>query len=148
MRIKMLKIDEREHWCDEIKEKTKAIYTCLLFSPEKRVHCCEITPSYELKFVEYQAILIDELEDQGREDEREEIFDAIDSGESGEPLVQYFHCRTVDGAEEIKMGAIPQSGIGVIDLGYWGIDADGNAIDDSEEDQMEAALEYCQGNQV
>ena len=42
----LVKLNERQYWCDEIQAKTEAIFGVYAFDRNEQTHLCEITPSY------------------------------------------------------------------------------------------------------
>jgi hypothetical protein len=110
--IKVLKVDQTEYWCDEIKKKVKRIFTVYLFNPNKRVHCCEITPSYECVFLEYQIDFPDDIS----EEERDRIYMEVTEVQED---VAYYHCSGIDNLPEFKLGFFPEGMMGVCSAGEF-----------------------------
>lgn len=121
----VLKLDETENWCQEVKDKAKRILGIYLFDKTRHVHCCEFTPSYECIFIESQWENLD-LSD----NEQEELDDLIQEGNRETNNVNYYHTYVIDDLPLIKEGQVAR---GIIDLG----------IDNEEE-----ALEYLAYNGV
>ena len=69
-------------------------------------YCCEVTPSYELTLIRYEAVYDDGYEP--TEAEQERIEDELREVET-EPVC-YFHCRTIDQIKKIeKFEDIPRT---------------------------------------
>jgi len=102
MKINLVKLDESEYWNKEITDKVKngKIYTVYIYNPNKHVHCCELTPSYELYFVGYDYCPKENLS----EKEIENLDDNIRTSET-EP-VSYYHVHDID-----RMPSLKKSGI-------------------------------------
>ena len=90
--IRVLKADETEYWCDEIKAKVKRIFGVYVFDWRRHVHCCELTPSYECHFVEDQAEYVDGLSD----GEIDKLDDLIREAQAHNDPVRYYHCSNID----------------------------------------------------
>ena len=88
----LIKIDERGYWLDsKVLARTKHVYAVYAFDRNTHVHCCEITPSYELTFLGHDAEEVEDLSDE----EREELDEIIISVPNEEP-VTYMHVSYVD----------------------------------------------------
>ena len=85
----VIKLDETDRWPENIQAPAGRIFGVYLVDLSKHVHCCELTPSYELNWIENQYT--DSPED---ETESERLYDAIRGVSS--PLVEYFHTRWID----------------------------------------------------
>lgn len=101
----ILKLDETEYWCQEVKDKAKKIFGIYLFDKNKHVHCCELTPSYECTFVK------SEWTDSDLSDEEQEELDSLIMHGNMETIntVSYFHTYVIDGLpiieeQEVKRG--------------------------------------------
>ncbi len=88
--IRYVKIDETQHWREDIAKKAGSILGIYLYDDSVEVNCCEITPSYELYFVQSEFTEHDE-----DESKREVLFDEILEGDSGTELVKYMHCSAI-----------------------------------------------------
>ena len=54
--IRLLYVDETDDFTDEaLKTAAERIYGLYLYDVHLHVHCCEITPSYEMTFVGFQT---------------------------------------------------------------------------------------------
>jgi hypothetical protein len=82
-------IDETKYWDEELAKQAGKIYGVFLFDANKKVHCCELTPSRELESLEV-AILNNETCPEEVRDEIEEQW--ITSTE----LISYMHVSTVN----------------------------------------------------
>lgn len=103
--------DETKYWeeCNPaIVERTGRIYGVYLFDERKAVHLCEITPSYEMEFLqstmEYRGypegpFLSAEMEAMALdawERERDELQDYLYRGDVGTEQWSYTHCFKVE----------------------------------------------------
>lgn len=84
---KVVAIDETHCWTPVIVTKTGRLWGLYLFDANRHVHCCELTPSYEMWFVETvtERQISDELDGDIRTWSQE-----ADEGCS------YFHCSDID----------------------------------------------------
>ena len=118
-RFNLLRLDETKFWAEEVVRKAKQIFGLYVFDQNRRVHCCEFTPSYECLFVG-SAIGNTDLDD----DVAERLDAEIREGDLGTEPVKYIHCQEIDALHKIGEQDLK---VGVADLG----------IEDEEE-----ALEY------
>lgn len=120
--LKAIVLDETRYWRDDITARAGKIYQTYLFDASLGVHCCEITPSYELWPL--YATPLDE-------DEEGALRDEILLAESDE--IRHFHCRSVDAAR-------PET---VQYLGVFEIDPD-----ETRDQTIERLIEHYRGNPV
>lgn len=121
--LKAIVFDETRYWRDDIAARAGGkIYQTYLFDASLGVHCCEITPSYELRPL-YATPLA--------EDEEGVLHEEILLAESDE--IRYFHCRSVDSAR-------PET---VQDLGFFEIDPD-----ETRDQAIERLIDHYRGNPV
>jgi len=111
------------------------------YDAAKQVHCCEITPSYELTFIRYEAVYAEgyEPDDEARERIEVELAEAtaIDQG------IIYIHCRSVDAIAEVaELSDIPT---GEPWRMAWNKEDERHDRDDSDE-QVEEVREYFNCN--
>jgi hypothetical protein len=118
-RFSLLRLDETQYWADSIAHRAKQVFGIYVFDQNRRVHCCEFTPSYECLFVG-SAIGNTDLDD----DVAERLDAEIREGDLGTEPVKYIHCQEIDALHKIGEQDLK---VGVADLG----------IEDEEE-----ALEY------
>lgn len=106
MYLKVLKINETSNWFfpEKFKPYIEAIYGVYIFDPNWKVNCCELTPSFELHFIESQV----DLDFNIPETIQEEISSYIIEGDTNTPEVSYIHCYKVKG--ECKSGFFPKDG--------------------------------------
>ena len=90
-RFVAVRINETKHWSDDIKAQVKAIHAHYVFDENTVTHCCEITPSYWLRWVGFDI----ETEDPHAEIS-EELHDAVAEGFHSAENSGYYHCRTID----------------------------------------------------
>ncbi len=118
-RFCLLKLDETRHWADDMAARAVRIFGLYVYDQNRRVHCCEFTPSYECLFVGSAGGNTD-LDD----DAAERLDDEIREGDLGTEPVRYIHCREIDALPEIGEHDLK---VGITDTG----------IEDEEE-----AVEY------
>lgn len=151
----IVKIDETQYWNlnpDPVKywlkpspitdalKAIKRIFGVYVTDLNKQVHCCELTPSYELNFIETQYEL--DLNIELTDEQLELISDYIMDGDRDTDLVRYYHCKVLEGAAKIDTGCYPDNMLGVIELG---------AEDDSEDDEQDIIdryTEWVRGNSI
>jgi hypothetical protein len=107
-RYHLLKLDETAYWAEEIADKVGRIFGTYIYDVNRRVHCCEFTPSYELIFVGSQWHS-PELSERESDDLDKEIRVADAQTET----IRYAHCHQVDALPRIREGNLA---VGVIDL--------------------------------
>lgn len=129
-----IQIDETRHWSAEFLKKygVTQIYGVYLYDANSRIYCCEMTPSYELSFIESVAghgIDDEEVWEKFTDDVREADMDADE--------VIYMHCHDIDGmpAKDKK------------DLGF-DLTTDGGAWWSDEDRGYDTVLEDYQGSPV
>lgn len=138
----VVKIDETVNWRgpDRIMKAAGRIFGCYLVDLASNTYCCEMTPSFELNFIESQCanyIADDEL--------NQKVYDFLQEGDAGTPLVRYMHCHTVLSLPPISVGFLPPLDVkgGLVDLGEVN-----STEETSYDDAFEAMMEYCRGNMV
>jgi len=92
-----VRLDETQHWSDEIKSQVKAIYAHYLFDENQVTHCCEVTPSYWLRWVGFDIETEDpkaELPDVLYETIEHEFY------AQGQENSGYYHCHVIDRIED------------------------------------------------
>jgi hypothetical protein len=67
-----------------------------VYDQNRRLHCCEFTPSYECHFVGSASVNTD-LDD----DAAERLEDEIREGDRATEPVKYIHCHEIDALPEI-----------------------------------------------
>ncbi len=90
----IVKIPEREYWCDEVQAKTKRLFGVYALDRRQHFHLCEFCASYELWFIESQYEEADEVAED--EDQREELSEMILDGDGQTDAVSYFHRKDID----------------------------------------------------
>lgn len=85
--FKIVALNETYGLDESVKAKTGELYVCYVFDPEQRVHCCEITPSYELWPCGFYT--------------EKEIDDDLHSNlAAGEDNIIYTHCHSIDAMDD------------------------------------------------
>jgi hypothetical protein len=85
----VVKIDEREFWCESIIAQTTRIFGVYVFDRRRHVHCCSLTPSYELQFLGSQYESVENIDE-------EWLYEDIMEGDSSTSEVSYFDCHDID----------------------------------------------------
>lgn len=80
---------------EEDRPYVKAVLTVYFYTPEERTHCCEITPSYDLRYL-YTTL---DLDLDTPEEKREELYEKWCT-EPGEDT--YMHCSRVEKMSDLK----------------------------------------------
>jgi hypothetical protein len=123
-----------DHWnIPEVIDKIENIETVYLFDKRVHVHCCELTPSYELWPVETRINLKAEHTD--NEKLREETDEIARRWADDE--IRYVHVHTVDGWMETKSHQWEDLGIGDTPYDFTPYD-----------EQRDATIEHCRCNQA
>lgn len=109
------------------------VWGVYVYDANRPVHCCELTPSYELLHVHDQAEYAPGIDDAARERADDEIM------QSGEEGYRYMHVGTVDRLPESRTGNRSER---------WPIYDEGECAEwDMDHDEaMEKAREYCACN--
>lgn len=100
----VVKIDETKYWAEDIIEKAGRIFGVYIYDKNRRVHCCELTPSYELRFIESQT--------EKRVDDT--VYDEILRADAYSEGWRYYHCHVLEG-----LPALPEGGGWLPDNGQW-----------------------------
>lgn len=89
--FKVVAINETSDWRDDFIVKCGRLYGLYLFDVNRHVHCCELTPSYELHFIETVA-----------EKEIDDYTDALlrEANAQCQRDVEYYHCNVIDRMHE------------------------------------------------
>jgi len=88
--LKYVKMDETQYWKEDFLERigTKKVTAVYIFDANRRVRCCEITPSYEM------YLATNYTDNHLNDDDYEEFEDSWRPEGIGE--VSYFHCYGID----------------------------------------------------
>ena len=125
-------LDHTEYWLipEEYKPYIKAMGAYYVYDANRHVYCCEVTPSYELWFVENFPVFTDDVTDEIREDFFDWMAGAWDED------VAYMHVIDID---RMPLKCKEQHG-------HWGEDD----CDETEEErylrEKDEMVEACQGN--
>jgi hypothetical protein len=100
----LLRLDETRHWVDDVAARAGCIFGLYVYDQNRRVHCCEFTPSYECLFVGSASVNTDHDDDAAAR-----LAHEIREGDRGTEPVRYFHCNEIDalpeiGEHDLKMG--------------------------------------------
>jgi len=91
---RLVKLDERQHWRDDIKAMTTEIFGVYAYDKNKHVHVAEITPSYELTFIDFDYGETPKVADD--DDLREQLNEMILEGKAEQESGTYMHVRDLD----------------------------------------------------
>ena len=90
----IVKIPDRDYWCDDAQAMTKRIVAVYALDRRQHFHLCELCASYELWFIEHQYEATDEVDHD--EEKRDELHELILDGGRYEEQVVYEHRKDVD----------------------------------------------------
>jgi hypothetical protein len=90
----IVKIPDREYWCDEVQKLTTRIFAVYALDRRQHHYLCEMCASYELHFIEHQYEPTDEVDQD--DDKRDELHELILDGSRYEESVIYEHRCDVD----------------------------------------------------
>lgn len=121
-------IDETYYWHDAIVEKAGRLYGIYLYDANRHTYCCELTPSYELHFIE--SVTTKHID--------EATYDMVMEGDRQNDSVVYYHCSTID-----KVAAALKEALTKHDDEYEEVDDTGKVWDGLLDDM----LEMLRGNQ-
>ena len=137
--IRIVKLDETGFWMDEwLVSHAGKIFGVYMYDASKQTHCCEVTPSYELHFIESQPLAY-------QEDEaiREKMDEHLRDGDIETDPIRYTHVRDIERIAEVVEGKFPEHShrfkLSHLEGYEWG-DEDTTAIDE--------AMEWVRGNSV
>jgi hypothetical protein len=87
--LKYVEFDETQYWNEDFLNRigTKKVTAVYIFDANRIVHCCELTPSYEL-------YLATTYTDNELSDDDQEEFDESWTGERS--VANYYHCSPID----------------------------------------------------
>lgn len=133
------------------KKHVKRIFEVYLYDPTWKVHCCELTASYEMHLLSHIA---ETDYEETPEWFREELDDFLhECGFCQEPI-RYFHCKGIDRSESVKRLGFPKGNIGhrfECKFGR-GFEFDNSILTSKEEQKheylMEEAMEYARCNSI
>lgn len=95
-------LDETADWNQdlEIWQYADKIFSVYLFDRNSTTNCCELTPSYELRFLYYSVQWKNSFD--LNEDKREELLSVVDEAEGEAELVIYVHCNQIESLANTK----------------------------------------------
>lgn len=137
--ICVVKIDETADWesgglLDTLDGECK-MFGVYIYDANRHVHCCELTPSYELHFLETQPSNPPE-----NEWDYDKFMDEINSADAGGEDVRYMHVSSVDRMPEVPENGALQAGRFVLSSQEpWG---------ETSDEAIEEALEWARCNSV
>lgn len=93
---RLVRVDETEYWDLSDWPEVDRIYTHYLYDMNQNTYCCEMTPSYELHFVESYPTFKFEAQDEAQEERLGSIIEDVEEiGRLGDGIT-YMHCREAD----------------------------------------------------
>jgi hypothetical protein len=111
---RIVKVDETRYCSEALarEKKIKEIGVYYFYDASRRVHCCELTPSYELWATEPYAVFTEDVPDEWREDVDSDLRQSMNDHD-----VVYVH--RVTGFEQGYRGALPDREDGQDDEAYY-----------------------------
>lgn len=91
----VVRLNETGYFSDEIQKQVKSIHAHYLFDENSHTYCCELTPSYDLRWVGFDIEEKDSCE-KISQDLHETVADAYHR----EINDMYWHCRDIDKIEK------------------------------------------------
>lgn len=85
-KVCIIALDETYGLDDKVKETVGKLFTCYVYDPELSVHCCEITPSFELVPFEFYT----------ERDIDDDLHSTLMAEMSANDQVVYMHCSAVE----------------------------------------------------
>lgn len=140
--ILAVRMDETEYWVDAFLKKyqIKRVWAVYVYNQNHHTHCCEITPSYELHFVEYQFEYEDGVE------HPDALIDEIDGerykAQADAEPVSYYHTHVIDRIPYRRRARWDRERFHIL------TQADCRKDGFDHDEAIESALEYCRCNQV
>jgi len=143
----LVKLDETRNWKHgdpAILAKAGRIFGLYVAELSAGFHCCELTRSYELNFVESQ------WEGTGKElseKDSEAVHDYVMEGDRNTPPVSYMHCSNVNALPVLdpKRGEFfPAEGKAGAVIGLGEVEQDEDEV--SDKDALEGMMEYVRTN--
>jgi hypothetical protein len=106
----IVKLDQREFWCDSVKTKTTRIFGVYAFDRRRHVHCCSLTPSYELNCLGTQYEAVEGLDEEAQDRLNQDVLE----GDAGSDEVSYYDCSSIDRLmrHPCKEGCLPDTDAG------------------------------------
>ena len=93
MTFRLIAIDDTACWRADLAAIGKRIFSVYLYDDMERTHCCELTPSRYLRFLENVALEMPNADTPEGEEALDAFRDALMDA-SGEDT--YMHCRVAD----------------------------------------------------
>ena len=90
-KFKVVRINETSNWREDIAKKAGKIFGIYLYDESRTVNCCEVTPSYEMHFLNSMAENISD-----DDEEREILFDEISEGDIHTERVRNIFSSSID----------------------------------------------------
>ena len=132
--FRIYKQETTEYWSEDIRSRAARLFGVYLFDVNRHVHCCELTPSFEMNYL--GPTWTEGIED---DEARQSLFEDILEGDAETDLVRYVHVGSVEVDECEEIGTSDESWARFLE------EAGGD-----EEEAYTLALdkwsEYCRGN--
>lgn len=139
-----VRLDETSNWdADFLKKyRIEKVFGVYVYNRNRRVHCCEMTASYELNFVESQFEF--EAGFYPEDQLSEEIDDLRIEAEAGTELVSYYHCHSIDKIPVRRK----RYGKARVEQFHILTAKDCREQEMDNDAAVESAYEYCRGNSI
>lgn len=133
------------------KKHVKRIFETYFYDPLWKVHCCELTASYEMHSFNHIA---ETDHEETPEWFREELDSFLQDCNFCQEPIRYFHCNGIDKSESVKRIGFPKGNIGhrfEYKFGK-GFEFDKSILTSKEEQKhdylMEEVMEYARCNSI
>jgi hypothetical protein len=140
--ILAVRMNETEYWVKDFLQKyqIKEVWAVYIYDQNHVVNCCELEPSYELNFVEYQFVYEDGVEHS--DETLEEIDEERYRSQANDERFSYYHCRVINKIPYRRRKQWNRERLHILtqaDCREWSLD---------HEEAIDKAMEHCLGNQV
>lgn len=108
----VVKLPQRSQWSEDVQAMTTKILGVYVVNLGFAINVCEMTPSYELNFIDYQFEPTDAV--YGDEDLKDELDNYMRDGRLEADEILYVHVKELDELlkNRIKEGQMPDNGGG------------------------------------
>ena len=101
----IVKLPERDYWCDDVQAMTKRIFGVYALDRRQHFYLCEMCASYELWFIESQYEDTDDVAED--EDQRNELNEMILAGDDRPNRSATCTARTSTRSSSVAAAAVP-----------------------------------------
>ncbi len=129
--LRIFRQDTTRHWSADMQARAEKFFDVYIFDKRKHVHCCELTPSYEMNYI---GPTWEDVKSDDDEDLCEDVMDAVIDDNT-----QYVHVSSVKLKDCKEVG---------LEDSVW-VDCLEEAEDDYDTARqlyVEKVSEYCRGN--